>query len=127
MSLTDSSGYKYLMSIPSRLYELPFLGMTPRYAVRTIILATGERLPVLMDITSGEPLFEPTVYSVSKLRSGNLASNSIEAALRAVMVLYVFLELRHIDLNERLRKGEVLGLGEIEELVRLCRLPMKQL
>lgn len=101
--------------------------MTPRYTVRTIVLATGERLPLLVDLIAGEPLFDPTVYSVSKLRSGNLASNSIEAALRAVMVLYVFLELRHIDLNERLLKSEVLGLGEVEELVRLCRLPMKQL
>jgi integrase len=101
--------------------------MAPHYAVRTIMLASGERLPVLLDRAVGEPLFEPTVYSVSKLRSENQASNSIEAALRAVMVLYIFLELRHIDLNRRLREGDVLGLGEIEELVRLCRLPMKQL
>ena len=101
--------------------------MAPRYAVRIIMLATGERLPVLVDLVVGEPLFEPTVYSVSKLRSGNRASNSIEAALRAVMVLYIFLKLRHIDLNQRMREGEVLGLGEIEELVQLCRLPMKQL
>jgi integrase len=101
--------------------------MVPRYAVRTIMLASGERLPVLVDCAVGEPLFEPTVYAVSKLRSENLASNSIAAALRAVMVLYIFLELRHIDLNRRLREGGVLGLGEIDELVRLCRLPMKQL
>ena len=101
--------------------------MSPRYAVQTIRLVSGERLPVLLDQAVGEPLFEPTVYAISELRSANQASNSIEAALRAVMVLHVFLELRHIDLTQRLREGEVLGLGEIDELVRLCRRPMKQL
>lgn len=91
------------------------------------MLASGERLPVLVDRTVGEPLFEPTVYTVSELRARNQASNSIEAALRAVMILYIFMELRHIDLERRLQEGKVLGLGEVEELVRLCRLPMKEL
>lgn len=101
--------------------------MIPRYAVRTIMLASSERLPVLLNRTTGQPLFEPTVYSVSALRSENKASNSIDAALRAIMVLQVFLDLQNIDLNRRLREGVILGLGEIEELVRLCRLPLTKL
>lgn len=101
--------------------------MSSRYAVRTLILASGERLPVLMDRAIGEPLFEPAVYTVTELRARNQASNTIEAALRAVMVLYIFLDLRHINLERRLQEGKVLELGEVEELVRLCRLPMKQL
>lgn len=101
--------------------------MTPRYVVRTLMFVSGERLPVLVDRTVGEPLFDPTVFSVSELRSKNQASNSIEAALRAIMVFYIFLELRHIDLDGRLQEGALLTLGEVEELVRLCRLPMKTL
>jgi integrase len=91
------------------------------------MLASGERLPVLVDRTTGEPLFDPAVYSVSELRSKNLASNSIESALRAIMVFYTFLELRHIELDQRIREGALLTLGEVEELVRTCRLPMKTL
>jgi len=43
------------------------------------------------------------------------------------MVFLLFLELRKIDLEERLNDGQLLFLGEIEELVRLCRLPLEKI
>lgn len=101
--------------------------MTSRYIVRTLMLASGERLPVLVNRELGAPLFEPTVYTVSALRARNQASNSIDAALRSIMIFYLFLEHRHIELDQRLEEGKVLGLGEIDELVRFCRLPLKRL
>lgn len=98
-----------------------------RYAIRTLVLRSGERLPVLFDRLAGEPLFEPTLYSLTELRARNLASNTIDQALRAIMVLHIFLNLRDIDFGQRLSNGNLLELGEIEELVRICRLPMKKL
>lgn len=78
----------------------------------------------MLDQSIGEPLFNPTIYTVSVLRSANLASNTIEAVLRAVMVFYIFLDLRKINLNQRLLEGKLITLGEIEDLVRLCRHPL---
>jgi hypothetical protein len=40
------------------------------------------------------------------------------------MVLQLFLECRGIDLAHRMQQGRVLEVGEIDELVRLCRLPL---
>ncbi len=34
------------------------------YAVKTIVLSSGERLPVLIALATGDPLFEPSVYVV---------------------------------------------------------------
>lgn len=101
--------------------------MTSRYTVRTLMLASGERLPVLMNRELGTPVFEPTVYTVSALRARNQASNSIDAALRSIMIFYLFLDDQHIEFDRRLEEGKVLGLGEVDELVRFCRLPLKRL
>lgn len=101
--------------------------MTNPYTIRTLMLASGERLPVLLNRETGLPLVEPTLYSVTEIRARNQASNTLEQVLRAILVFQLFLDLRHIDLDERLRQGQVLELGEIDELVRLCRLPVELL
>ncbi|MDE1712307.1 hypothetical protein PWG14_06110 (plasmid) [Chromobacterium amazonense] len=101
--------------------------MTNPYTIRTLMLASGERLPVLLDRETGFPLVEPTLYSVTEIRARNQASNTLEQVLRSILVFQLFLDLRHIDLDERLRQGQVLELGEIDELVRLCRLPVELL
>jgi integrase len=95
-----------------------------RYAVRTLVLQSGERLPILLNSDTGSPLFEPTVYALTELRARNRAAATIEQALRAVLVLYTFTDSRGIDLNARLAKGRLLQLGEIDELARQCRLAL---
>ncbi len=73
------------------------------------------------------PLFEPTVYSLTQLRMSNLATNTIESSLRGIMILYLWLDLRDINIRERGRHGELLTLVEIESLICFCRLPMAEM
>lgn len=100
--------------------------MHPHYRVKTIVMSSGERLPVLLG-QDGLPMFEPTIFSLSEVRSRNRASNTIDSYLRSVMVFLLFLDLRKIDLEDRLDEGQLLSLGEIEELVRVCRLPLEKI
>ncbi|MDO8208353.1 MAG: site-specific integrase [Gallionella sp.] len=72
-------------------------------------------------------MFEPTIFSLSEVRSRNRASNTIDSYLRSVMVFLLFLELRKINLEDRLGEGQLLSLGEIEELVGVCRLPLEKI
>ncbi len=97
-----------------------------RYRVKTIVTSSGERLPVLLG-RDGLPIFEPTVFSLSEVRSRNRASNTIDSYLRSVMVFLLFLDLRKINLEGRLDEGQLLSLGEIEELVGICRLPLEKI
>jgi integrase len=94
--------------------------------VKTIVTSTGERLPVLLAL-DGLPIFEPTVFSLSEIRSRNRASNTIDSYLRSVMVFLLFLDLRKINLEERLKIGQLLSLAEIEDLVGICRLPLEKI
>lgn len=91
------------------------------FQVKTILLDTGERLPLLIERATGIPLFEPTVFTVSQLRARNLATNSILQAMRAIVVLHTMLAKNVIDLNRRLDEGLVLSQGEIDELVGMAK------
>ncbi|MDQ1830816.1 hypothetical protein RBA09_08700, partial [Massilia sp. CCM 9029] len=101
--------------------------MTPRYGIRMLVLSSGERLPALLNVVECEPLDQPTLYVIYELRARNLASNTIDQALRAIMILQLFLDARGIDLDSRLFAGELFEFGELEELIRLCRLPMSDI
>ena len=92
-----------------------------------VVLASGERLPMLCARESGVPLFEPTVWALSELRARNRASATIQQALRAVLVLNLALVRLRVDLDVRLNEGRLLELGELEEVVRHCRLPLEDL
>jgi integrase len=95
------------------------------YVVRLVLLKSGERLPMLCRRSTGLPLFEATLYALTELRAKNRASATIQQALRAVMVLYLVLERLGIDLNRRLEEGRLLELGDVEEVVRWCRMPLE--
>jgi integrase len=97
-----------------------------RFRIKIILMSSGERLPVIVD-SSGQPLFSPTIYVLTEIRGRNRASQTIEGALRSLLVLLLFLNLRKIPLEHRLDSGQIIDLGEIEELVRICRLQMKRL
>lgn len=100
--------------------------MANRYSVKTLVLGSGERLPVLLSSATGQPLFEPTIYSLVELRATNKATSTIGHMLRSVMVLLLFLDARRVDLDERIRSGQVLEISEIDALARFCRLPLDQ-
>lgn len=95
-----------------------------RFRVKTVLTSDGERLPMLVD-SDGSPVWGAMVFVLTELRARNRASSTIENTLRALMVFQVFLEQRGIDLEQRMSSGCILGLAEIEDLVRVCRLPLK--
>lgn len=100
--------------------------MSSGYRVKTVVLSSGERLPILLD-QQGQPMFDPTVFALTEVRGKNLAANTIGNVLRAVMAFQLFLDARGIDLDTRLADGALLSLGEVEDLARLCRLKIADL
>jgi integrase len=91
-----------------------------KYHLKTLILKSGERLPMLVD-DIGVPVHGPTVYAVAELRNRNRACNTMANALAALSVFQRFLDEHAVDLSNRLEEGQLLELGEIEALVRTCR------
>lgn len=96
-----------------------------RFRIKIVLLSNGERLPVLLD--RGLPIFEASMYALGEVRGRNRASNTIQQALRAVMVFYIFLDDYKIDLKTRLNQGYLLTLNELEALTAHCRMPLLEM
>jgi hypothetical protein len=95
------------------------------YCVRIVTFASGERVPVLIAGSKGEPLFQPTLYSTTHLRARGRATETISQALRSIMVLQLILDRLGVDLDERMAEGRLLDRGEIDEIARACRFPLE--
>ena len=101
--------------------------MAAGYRVKTIKLESGERLPLLLSKETGLPLWDPTLFILTTLRAANLAANTLAQAARAVMVAHQIFDFLDIDLNDRMLKGRLLTLGEIEALVKFSALRQEEL
>ena len=97
------------------------------FQVRLVVMESGERLPLLVEQATGEPLYQPALYVLTQLRAKNLASATINQHCRAIMVLCFFLRERQIDLSERMTRGQFLSLAEVDALARSCRQVVEEL
>lgn len=94
------------------------------YRIPLVVLASGERIPVLCDTSTGLPLFAPTLYSLTELRQRGLAAATLEQALRSVLVMQLILNRTGVDLDTRLREGRLLDMPEVDTLAADCRRSM---
>jgi hypothetical protein len=78
-----------------------------KYLLKTLILKSGERLPLLKD-DIGMPIHGPTVYAVAELRNRHRAFNTIANALAALSVFQQFLDEHAVDLSSRLEGWKLL-------------------
>lgn len=100
--------------------------MTAQYKIKTVRLSDGERMPILLD-RDGQPLYDVLLFTLTVLRTKHLASNTIEGCLRSLILLYLVLEQKEVDIHARLQNNHLLSSAEIDLLVRLCHLPLKEL
>jgi len=86
--------------------------------IRVLVRSDGERLPVLLDRVTGQPLFDPTVYVVSQLRGR--AANTIHQRLAALQVLFRFCAARGVNLARRVETGQLFAAYELDALVAMA-------
>lgn len=92
------------------------------YAIRKLQLESGERFVNLVN-SEGVPLFLPTIWSITSLRGRGRAFNTIHQAVKAVELLYVYLLRKGIDLDQRLKAGNLLNSSELEGLLEILKKP----
>ncbi len=87
------------------------------FEIRSLVFASGERFPALIDGGTGVPDFDVTLYVLTQLRTRNLSTSTLTAATRSVMFGYQVLEYMGVNLQHRIDQGKLLELGEIDQLV----------
>ncbi|MBI2241309.1 MAG: site-specific integrase [Magnetospirillum gryphiswaldense] len=100
--------------------------MSRSYRIEIAVFATGERMPLLIG-DGGLPLYEPTLYILTEIRARGRAAHTVEQALRAIKVLYIYGDSADIDVEQRIRSGTMLTIPEIDGLVNAVRKPIDQL
>src|SRR4051812_39937085 len=93
--------------------------------IHTASFADGERCPMLVDAATGVPLFDPTVWTLTKYRRQSAAT--MEQALRGAMLLHLFCARRGIELNIRVRDGTFFSPSELDDLGHQAGLRIKRL
>lgn len=94
--------------------------MRPEYCVRNLVFESGERFSLLVDKTTGIPLFEPTLFALTVLRAKNRASDTIAQVNRSIKVAKQTLDHHGIDLDARLAEGRILATHEIDSFLSIC-------
>lgn len=92
--------------------------MRSPFFVKVIPFQGGERFPMLLERTSGMPLFNPTVYLVSMRRAKGLAEATMERDARAIIFLYCWGAKNGVDVEKRFRDADFLSLHEVDSLVQ---------
>lgn len=97
------------------------------YSVKVSKFSTGERFVHLIVNDTQLPHFDSTIYNLAMLRGTQLATSTIEQALRAIKIFLLFCDMRGISLSTRMQNGFLFQAGELDELLRLCRKPMEHI
>ena len=97
------------------------------YSVKVSKFTTGERFVHLIVADTQLPHFDSTIFNMAMLRGTQLATSTIEQALRAIKIFLLFCDMRGIALSTRMQNGFLFQAGELDELLRLCRKPLEHI
>ncbi|MCR9175293.1 MAG: site-specific integrase [Alphaproteobacteria bacterium] len=93
--------------------------------VRTVVLESGERLPMLIG-DDGLPDPHLTHYAIASLRQNVGTAKSIEHHLRALLLLRVWEKFEGIDAVERCQSFEFLSASELIRLKDHLMIPLRR-
>lgn len=91
-----------------------------QYVCRTAVFSTGERFPVLLYRDSYQPVALPIRYIIDERRENN-TSGTLTRDCRVLSWFYEWCDTHNLEIEERLRAGNVLTKAEITSFCRYLR------
>jgi hypothetical protein len=95
--------------------------MASRFRLKKYRWIGGEHYCYLEDLSSGLPHQYSLLYVTTKVRNAGLSLSAMEAALKAINVLYLHFLENKVDIEERFKRGEYLDPHECEQLRRAAQ------
>jgi integrase len=90
------------------------------YVTRISVLSSGERFPILLYERTLQPVILPTRYVIDRRRETK-QSSTIERDVRVLGWLYVWADKQGINMEQLLRKGELLNPSQVTGFCRYLR------
>lgn len=88
-------------------------------------MESGERYCLLMDNSSGLPLFNPALFITTQLRNRSLSYSSMEAALSGISVLLRYMEERGEKIEDRFQKSDFFKENELDAIKDFCQIKFR--
>ena len=101
--------------------------MTKLYGVNRFIMDSGERSCLVVDRSTGLPLYYPNLYLATQLRNESVAFATMEAEASHLVVLLRYLDREGIDLETRILKRQFFKDFEIDALRDFTQRKLKKL
>lgn len=92
-----------------------------KFQIKSFVMQGGERYCLLVDKTTGMPLFYPNLFVTTQVRNKSNSVAAMESALSGINVLLSFCEERSIDLTARFLKRKFFLLGEMDAIRDYCQ------
>ena len=81
----------------------------------------GERYRLLVDRETSIPLWYPNLYITTQVRNASKSVATMDSRLRAIKVLLDYCDDMGIDLEERVRSGQLFSLWQLDGLRDFCQ------
>ncbi|MGV6826096.1 MAG: tyrosine-type recombinase/integrase, partial [bacterium] len=90
--------------------------MGQHIGISRYVMDSGERSCLVVDRSTGLPLYYPNLYLTTQLRNRSVAFATIEAEACHIVVLLRYLDLRNVDIETRFSKKQFLIGHELDDL-----------
>lgn len=92
------------------------MNISKSYRVSRFVIDSGERCCLIVDGSSGLPLYYPNLYLTTQLRSSSLSSSTIMSRASHLSVLLKFIDSCNIDIEKKILSREFLFTYEVDAL-----------
>ena len=97
-----------------------------KYRIKTFIMQSGERYCLLIDRTTGTPLYYPNLYVTTQIRNNGKSVAAMESALSSINVFLSYCDEEGLDLEQRFIQRKFFTLAEIDGIRDRCQKRFKK-
>jgi integrase len=97
-----------------------------KYRIKTFIMQSGERYCLLIDSTTGNPLYYPNLYVTTQIRNNGQSVSAMQTALSSINVFLSYCDEKGLDLEKRFIQRVFFTLPELDGLRDHCQKRFKK-
>jgi len=97
-----------------------------KYRIKTFIMQSGERYCLLIDRTTGTPLYYPNLYVTTQIRNNGKSVAAMESALGSINVFLSYCDEEGVGLEQRFIQRKFFTLAEIDGIRDRCQKRFKK-
>ena len=96
--------------------------MFPNVLMKSFVMAEGERYCLLVEKSTGLPLYFPNLFVTTQVRNRSLSFSAMQSALSGIAVLLKFMFERDEDIEDRFKQKQFLEINELDAIKDFCQI-----